>query len=92
VAIWTWQHDYRHPLFHAFGGPVVIGDRAWLSFRTTILPNVTIGEGAVVAAGAVVTCDVPPFAVVGGIPARIIGHRPTDLTYDFCKRARPWFA
>ena len=56
-----------------------IGDRAWLGSRALVLPGVTIGEGAVVAAGAVVTSDVPAYAVVGGVPARAIGARPREL-------------
>lgn len=82
VAIWTGQHDYQSPNFTYKGGPVRIGDYAWLSFRTTILPGVTVGEGAVVAAGAVVTKDVAPYTVVGGVPAKVIGTRNRDLRYD----------
>ncbi|MEO6520456.1 MAG: acyltransferase [Mucilaginibacter sp.] len=52
--------------------PIVIKDKAWINFNAIILKGVTIGEGAVVAAGAVVTKDVPPYAVVGGNPATII--------------------
>lgn len=55
--------------------PVVIGDDCWIGGRVTILPGVHIGNGAVIAAGAVVTKDVPPFAVVGGVPAKIIYNR-----------------
>ncbi len=55
--------------------PVVIGDDVWLGARTMVLPGVTIGDGAVVAGGAVVTRDVAPFAVVGGVPAKVIGER-----------------
>lgn len=53
---------------------VLIGDN-WIGANATILKGVTIGEGAVVAAGAVVTKDVPPFAIVGGVPAKIIKYR-----------------
>lgn len=63
-------------------GPINIGDRAWLGSHCVILDQVNIGEGAVVAAGAVVTKDVPPFAVVGGVPAKIIGERSKDLRYN----------
>lgn len=93
VAIWTLQHDHRDPEFGNVGAPVVVGDRAWLSFRSTILPGVTIGEGAVVAAGSVVTKDVAPYAIVGGIPAKVIGERNRDLTYDWsaAKSGAPWF-
>lgn len=52
--------------------PVVIRDKVWLGFNVIVLKGVTIGEGAVVAAGSVVTRDVPAFAVVGGNPARMI--------------------
>lgn len=52
--------------------PIHIGDRVWIGANATILPGVTIGHGAIVAAGAVVTRDVPPLAVVGGIPARTL--------------------
>lgn len=55
--------------------PVVIGDDCWIGGRVTILPGVHIGNGAVIAAGAVVTKDVPPYAVVGGVPARVIRNR-----------------
>ncbi|MCD7890494.1 MAG: sugar O-acetyltransferase [Ruminococcus sp.] len=52
--------------------PIVIGNHVWIGSNATILQGVTIGEWAVVAAGAVVTKDVPPFSVVGGVPANII--------------------
>lgn len=54
--------------------PVVIGDDAWIGFHAAILKGVTIGRGAVVAAGAVVTSDVPPFTIVAGPVARVIGQ------------------
>lgn len=54
--------------------PVTIGDRVWVGTRAIILKGVTIGDGAVVAAGAVVTKDVPAGAVVGGMPATVIGR------------------
>jgi maltose O-acetyltransferase len=52
--------------------PVRIGDGAWIGARATILPGVTVGRGAVVAAGAVVVHDVPPDTLVAGVPARVI--------------------
>lgn len=55
--------------------PVMIGNDVWLGTRVIVLPGVTIGNGAVIAAGAVVTRDVPPFTVSGGVPAKVIGRR-----------------
>ncbi|MEX2289316.1 MAG: acyltransferase [Mycobacteriales bacterium] len=54
--------------------PITIGDRVWVGTRAVVLKGVTIGDGAVVAAGAVVTRDVPAGAVVGGLPAKVIGR------------------
>ena len=55
--------------------PVVIGNDVWIGTRVIILPGVKIGNGAVIAAGAVVTKNVPDFAIVGGVPAKIIKYR-----------------
>lgn len=56
-------------------GPVVIEEDCWIGSHAVILKGVTVGTGAVVAAGAVVTGDVPPYAIVAGVPARVIGDR-----------------
>lgn len=55
--------------------PVTIGDDVWISCNATILSGVTVGKGAVIAAGAVVTKDVPEYAIVGGVPAKVIKYR-----------------
>ena len=60
---------------HFAPGPLTIGNDVWLGVRSLILPGVSIGDGAIVAAGAVVTRDVPPYAIVGGCPAKVIRHR-----------------
>jgi acetyltransferase-like isoleucine patch superfamily enzyme len=78
--IWTAQHDHNDSGFAGVSAPVVIEDYAWISSRTTILPGVTIGQGAVVAAGAVVTKSVATYEIVGGVPAKKIGER--DLEYQ----------
>lgn len=66
--------------------PVVVGRGADVGVRALILPGVTIGPGAIVGAGAVVKEDVPPFAVVGGVPARLIRQRTSS---DAIARATP---
>lgn len=91
VWIWTQQHDPQDPDFGTKEGKVQIGDRAWISNRVTILPGVTIGEGAVVAANAVVTKDLEPYGIYGGIPARKIGERRTDIKYVLNGKGAPFF-
>ena len=71
----TAEHDMTSTRFELKTAPISIGDMAWVSARAIILPGRTIGEGAVVAAGAVVTHDVEPWTVVAGNPARFIKRR-----------------
>jgi acetyltransferase-like isoleucine patch superfamily enzyme len=82
AVILTLGHDVQSPDFSDKGAPVTIGDRAAIFYRAIILPGVTIGEGAVVAAGAVVSRDVAPYTIVAGSPAKPIGTRRKDLTYE----------
>lgn len=56
-------------------GDIIVDDDVWIGYGATILSGVHIGQGAVIAAGAVVTKDVPPYAIVGGIPANVIKYR-----------------
>jgi maltose O-acetyltransferase len=78
--IMTATHNYQEPhtpirLQGSSRKPVVIGNDVWLGARAIVLPSVTIGNGAVVGSGAVVTQDVPAYAVVAGVPAGVIGKR-----------------
>ena len=81
TLIQTLSHDHQSPKFEDTAKSVKIGDHAWLGARCLVLPGVTIGEGAVVGAGAVVSKDVPPFSVVAGVPAKVIGTRNPDIDY-----------
>lgn len=90
VMIYNCQHDIQSEDFHAAGGDVAIGDYVFIGPRAIILPNVTIGKGAVIAAGAVVTKDVEPFAIVGGVPAKVIGERSNKEPHYRLGRAA-WF-
>jgi len=81
ASILTLGHDPGSPDFSNRGGPVIIGDHVWIGYRAVILPGVSIGEGAVIAAGAVVTRDVEPFAIMAGVPARKVADRPRNLDY-----------
>lgn len=64
--------EYHAHCMEAFVAPTVVGRNAWVGVNSTLLPGITIGEGAIVAAGAVVTHDVPPRTLVAGVPARVI--------------------
>jgi len=75
VLIYNSEHNLEAETFEAIEEPVEIGDYVFIGPRAIILPGVKIGRGAVVAAGAVVTKDVPDFAIVGGVPAKVIGER-----------------
>ncbi|CAG7632668.1 acyltransferase [Paenibacillus allorhizosphaerae] len=89
VMILTAEHEVNSSSFAGVLGKVVIQDYAWIGSRATILPGVTLGKGCVVAAGAVVTKDVPDYTIVGGIPAKTIGKRNSNLTYEL--EYRRWF-
>ncbi len=83
------DHDHRRPgvpvRFSMWAGAadapeeqrqaIIIGDDVWLGFRSIVISGVTIGRGAIIAAGSVVTRDVPPYSIVAGNPARKIGDR-----------------
>jgi maltose O-acetyltransferase len=85
------SHDPHSPGFGGSTKPtaVSIDDHAWLGVRAIVLPGVTIGRGAVVGAGAVVTRDVEPLAIVAGNPARVIGRRRCEPQYEL--NWQPWF-
>ncbi len=90
VMIWTAEHDLKSERWLAREEPVTIEDYVFIGPRAIILPGVTIGRGAIVAAGAVVTKNVEALDIVGGVPAKLIAKRPiTQLDYRL-GRAR-WF-
>lgn len=94
VMIYNSQHDISSEHFAAVENvikePVEISDYVFIGPRAIILPGVKIGKGAIVGAGAVVTKDVDEYAIVGGVPARVIGERKIkDLNYKLGRAA--WF-
>lgn len=78
VVVLTASHRVDDPEFRVETRPVVMEDNVWIGTRATILPGVTLGRGSVVCAGAVVTRDVEPLAIVAGVPARPVGERPAE--------------
>lgn len=84
VFIWTCNHNYYAPKRLPFDDlnfekPVTIGDNVWIGAKASIIPGVTVGDGAVIAMCAVVTKDVPSCAVVGGNPAKILKYRNIEV-------------
>ena len=90
VALVSASHDVHSRSFAYVKEPITVGDYVWIGIHATVLKGVTIGEGAVVAAGAVVTKDVEPYTIVGGVPAKKIGERVHGLNYK-C-RFPEWFS
>ena len=89
VTILTAEHLPDDTDFAVVTRSVTIEDHAWIGTRAMIMPGVTVGRGAIVAAGAVVTNDVPALTIVGGVPAKRIRDRYLDPQYTLT--ARPLF-
>ena len=80
--------ECRRPII--FDQPCVIGDDVWIGLNAVIMDGVKVGSGAIVATGAVVTKDVPPFAIVGGVPAKVIKYRFSPETIEALLELRWW--
>lgn len=87
ASLWPHQRGNKSSFSR---GDIVIGNDVWIGANCTILDNVRIGDGAVVAAGAVVTKDVPPYAIVGGNPASVIRHRFSPERVEELLELRWW--
>ncbi|MBI3898665.1 MAG: CatB-related O-acetyltransferase [Gammaproteobacteria bacterium] len=80
----------RVPLERPIKGDTVVGHDVWMGYGAIVMPGVTIGDGAIVATAAVVTNDVPPYAVVGGNPARVIRYRFDQPTIERLRALQWW--
>jgi acetyltransferase-like isoleucine patch superfamily enzyme len=95
LTIFSTNHNYDQAAKipydeKSIDGPVVIGDFVWCGANVTIVPGVTIGEGVVIAAGSVVTRNIPDFSVVGGNPAKIIKYRNSS-SFNQLKDDGKWY-
>jgi virginiamycin A acetyltransferase len=86
----VFQGDWGNYAFKSYSGETIIGNDVWMGHRSVIMPRVTVGDGAIIGACAVVTKDVPPYAIVGGNPARIIRHRFDPATVEALLAIRWW--
>jgi maltose O-acetyltransferase len=82
VCILTAEHDVQSDDFTGINSPVSIGNYVFVGTRAMILPGASLGEGSVIAAGAIVTKNVEPYAIMAGVPARRIGTRKSHLDYS----------
>jgi acetyltransferase-like isoleucine patch superfamily enzyme len=84
LTILSSNHDYKSNISIPYSKevikkPVIIDDFVWCGLNVTILPGVHVGEGSVIGASSVVTKDIPPYAIVGGNPARILKYRDINI-------------
>lgn len=90
TKIYTLGHDLEDPKFRTKGAPVHIKDNVFIFSNAMVMPGVTIGEGAIILAGSVVTKDVDSWTIVGGNPAKKIRDRKREI--DYSSVYRYWFA
>lgn len=92
---WQWdgdeeKHPERYLKFNPYEKSCIIGNDVWIGSKTFIMQGVTVGDGAIIAGGAVVTKDVPPYAIVGGVPAKIIRYRFDEPTIQELLELKWW--
>ena len=86
----SWKRVTPKPHEYPFKGDTVIGNDVWLGYEATIMPGVSIGDGAIIAAKSVVTRDVPPYTIYGGNPAQLIRQRFDDETIKALLKIAWW--
>ncbi|MCH5247547.1 MAG: CatB-related O-acetyltransferase [Muribaculaceae bacterium] len=88
--IWVSENKFEELRFAEDKFPIVIGNDVWIGYGANILSGVKINDGAVVLAGSVVTKDVPPYTIVGGVPAKVIDTRYDEETIKWLLNFKWW--
>lgn len=91
VEFYTADHDPDDPKFKMRSEPITVGNEVWIGSRVTLLQGITIGDGAVIAAGALVNKTVESFTIVAGVPARVIRKRDVKATNGVSLGSPPLF-
>lgn len=84
-----WEHAMEGKEY-PYKGDLVIGNDVWIGYRTTIMAGISVGDGAIIATNSTVTKDVPPYAIVGGNPAKVLKFRFPKTTIDRLLQLRWW--
>lgn len=87
---WGWHDDWIAPVEFEDNKRIHVGNDVWIGRHCMIMDGVTIGDGVTVAAGAVVTKDIPPFAIVGGVPAKVIKFKFPQEVIDRLEEIQWW--
>jgi virginiamycin A acetyltransferase len=90
TALFHWTMGAGQPVFAGDNGPIHLGNDVWTGFNSVVMSGVTVGDGAIIGTGAVVTRDVEPYSIVGGVPARHIRYRFDQPERDALLRIRWW--
>lgn len=89
---WGWHDDWvKYPEGFKEQARIIVGNNVWIGRKVVVMDGVNIGDGAIVATGAVVTKDVPPFAVVGGVPAKVIKYLFPQEMIDRLEEIKWWY-